>query len=61
MLGSAQTDQQAQTHLEAYRYIFISPEKLMQGGIQRELKRISQFISMIVIDECHCQIVLSAH
>jgi RecQ family ATP-dependent DNA helicase len=57
VLGSAQTDQQAQTRLEAYRYIFLSPEKLMQGGIQRELKRISQFISMIVIDECHCQIV----
>jgi len=57
VLGSAQTDQQAQTHLESYRYIFLSPEKLMQGGIQRELKRISKFISMIVIDECHCQIV----
>ncbi len=57
VLGSAQTDQQAETHLEAYRYVFLSPEKLMQGGIQRELKRISKCISMIVIDECHCQIV----
>jgi RecQ family ATP-dependent DNA helicase len=56
VLGSAQTDQQAETHLEAYRYVFLSPEKLMQGGIQRELKRISKCISMIVIDECHCQI-----
>jgi superfamily II DNA helicase RecQ len=28
----------------------------MQTGIQRELKRISQNVSLIVIDECHCQI-----
>ena len=55
-LGSAQEDQQVQNRLENYRFIFLSPEKFMQTGIQRELKRISHNVSLIVIDECHCQI-----
>ncbi len=55
-LGSAQEDQQVQNRLESYRFIFLSPEKFMQTGIQRELSRISHNVSLIVIDECHCQI-----
>ena len=55
-LGSAQTDHQVQNRLENYRFIFLSPEKFVQTGIQRELKRISQNVSLIVIDECHCKL-----
>ena len=52
-LGSAQNDKQAEFHLESYRFIFLSPEKLQQASIQRELKRIRELISLFVIDEAH--------
>jgi len=52
-LGSAQNDKQAEFHLESYRFIFLSPEKLQQASTQRELIRIRDLISLFVIDEAH--------
>ena len=54
-VGSAQENKQVECHLEHYRFVFLSPEKLQQTGIQRELQRIAGLISLIVVDECHCQ------
>lgn len=39
-------------HLEHYRFIFISPEMLLQKTIQEKLLTMS--LSLIVVDEAHC-------
>lgn len=38
--------------LDAYKFIFISPEMLLQQNVMNELKKIT--ISLLVIDEAHC-------
>ena len=54
-LNSFLTLQQKQSaiyHLEHYRFIFISPEMLIQPTIQQRLKQME--LSLIVVDEAHC-------
>lgn len=44
--------QQVLQHLHRYRFIFISPEMLMQEQVKRRLNQLE--MSLIVIDEAHC-------
>lgn len=39
-------------HLHQYRFIFISPEMLLQPQVQQKLN--SMELSLIVVDEAHC-------
>ncbi|TSI10065.1 ATP-dependent DNA helicase RecQ [Lysinibacillus sp. BW-2-10] len=47
-------EQKKQTiyHLEQYRFIFISPEMLIQPQVQQKLNTIQ--LALIVVDEAHC-------
>ncbi|KXH82043.1 ATP-dependent DNA helicase RecQ [Sporosarcina sp. HYO08] len=49
---SYQEKQQVLRNLPAYKFIFISPEMLVQKKIMQAFKRIQ--LSLIVIDEAHC-------
>ena len=44
--------QRIMTQLEVYKFIFVSPEMLMQNNVAEQLKEIS--IAFIVVDEAHC-------
>lgn len=49
---SFEQKRQALNYLEQYRFIFISPEMLLQHTIQEKLLTMS--LSLIVVDEAHC-------
>jgi ATP-dependent DNA helicase RecQ len=44
--------QRIMTQLELYKFIFVSPEMLMQNNVAEQLKKLS--IAFIVVDEAHC-------
>ena len=44
--------QRIMDQLETYKFIFISPEMLLQNNVAEQLKRIE--FAFVVVDEAHC-------